>query len=161
MAATKDSGTRNPDWTVGLKLVLLPNKCAVVSDIVRVRGGPEEVEAAIRATASRDGKGVQVCLPQDPGQAGKAQVASLTKLLLGFNVHSSPETGDKATRAAPVAAQVNVGNVSLVKAAWNRAFVDELAGFPSGAKDDQVDALSRGFNRLAGGAYDSSMAWVG
>jgi predicted phage terminase large subunit-like protein len=57
-------------------------------------------------------------------------------------------SGEKATRAAPVAAQVNVGNVSMIRAGWNRKFVEELASFPNGTHDDQVDALSDAYVRL-------------
>ena len=66
-------------------------------------------------------------------------------------VRVSPETGDKATRAAPAASQVNVGNVALVRGSWNAAFVEELRDFPTGRKDDQVDAFSRAFGMLATG----------
>lgn len=145
LAATRESGTRDPDWTVGVKLHRTRAGAYVVEDVVRLRGGPDEVDAAILATAQRDGREVPISIPQDPGQAGKAQVLYLTRALTGYNVHSSPETGDKATRAAPVVAQCNVGNLSMMRAGWNAAFIDELAGFPSGTKDDQVDALSRAF----------------
>jgi phage terminase large subunit-like protein len=43
------------------------------------------------------------------------------------------------------ASQVNGGNVAIVRAPWNAAFLDELAAFPNGIKDDQVDAASRAF----------------
>lgn len=154
LAATKQVGTRDPDWTVGLKLQQTPSGGFCILDVVRERGGPDEVERAILATASRDGWGVAVGLPQDPGQAGKAQVQYLTRKLAGYTVISSPETGDKATRAAPVASQVNAGNVTMLRGAWNAAFLDELSGFPSGAKDDQVDALSRAFAMLGDGTMD-------
>jgi len=145
LAATKQTGTRDPDWTVGVKLKRLPDGRFVVLDVVRARGGPDDVERMIVNTAHQDGRGVRISLPQDPGQAGKTQVLYLTRKLTGFTVESSPETGDKATRAAPVASQVNVGNLSIVRGAWNRPFLDELGGFPSATKDDQVDALSRAF----------------
>jgi predicted phage terminase large subunit-like protein len=116
--------------------------------VVRLRGGPDEVEKAVLATASQDGRQVRVGLPQDPGQAGKAQIAYLTRKLAGYTVESSPETGDKATRASPVASQVNVGNISMLRGSWNLAFISELGDFPSGTKDDQVDALSRAFGML-------------
>jgi hypothetical protein len=48
----------------------------------------------------------------------------------------------------------------MVRAAWNRAFLEELAGFPSGAHDDQVDALARAFAELDAPSYDTSMRWV-
>jgi len=164
LAATARTGTRDPDWTAG---VLLRREHAggrlVVEDVMRLRGGPHEVEAAILAAAARDGRSVMVSLPQDPGQAGKAQVQHLTRLLSGYPVVSSPETGSKATRAAPVASQANVGNLAAVRAGWTRAFLAELADFPSGRHDDQVDALARAFDALGAGAhgYDTSMGWVG
>jgi phage terminase large subunit-like protein len=34
----------------------------------------------------------------------------------------------------------------MVRAPWNAALLDEMAAFPSGAHDDQVDALSRAFS---------------
>jgi predicted phage terminase large subunit-like protein len=147
LAATEQVGTRDPDWTVGVLMQRLDGRFTV-QDVVRLRGGPEAVEQAIVATAQRDGKGVRISLPQDPGQAGKAQVLYLTKHLIGYVVESTPETGDKATRAMPLVSQANVGNVSLVRAPWNRAYLEELRDFPGGTKDDQVDASSRAFNTL-------------
>lgn len=148
LAATEQVGTRDPDWTAGVKLARYDDGRFVVHDVTRLRGGPEAVEAAVVNTARQDGTGVPVGLPQDPGQAGKAQVLYLTRRLAGFRVESSPETGEKTTRAAPVAAQVNVGNLAIARGPWNRPFLEELAAFPSGAKDDQVDALSRAFAML-------------
>ncbi len=148
LAATRQIGTRDPDWTAGVKLQRLPSGQFVVLDVVRLRGGPDEVEAAIVNTAQQDGRTVRIGLPQDPGQAGKTQVLYLTRKLEGFTIESSPETGDKATRAAPVASQCNVGNLSIVRAPWNAALLDELGAFPGGIHDDQVDALSRAFAYL-------------
>ena len=149
IAATKQIGTRDPDWTVRVKLGRLPTGLFVVLDVFRDRGGPDDVQNWIRNVSQQDkhdnGAAVRVSLPQDPGQAGKAQALAFTRLLAGMNVETTPETGDKATRAAPVAAQVNGGNFAIVKAPWNASFLDELAAFPSGVKDDQVDALSRAF----------------
>jgi predicted phage terminase large subunit-like protein len=161
LAATGAAGTRDPDWTVGVLLLRTSDKRLVVLDVVRLRGGPEQVERAIVATAGRDdGRRVKVALPQDPGQAGKAQAAYLTRRLMGWTVVARPETGAKATRAAPVASQCNVGNLAVVRAAWNRAFLEELADFPGGAHDDQVDALARAFAELDAPSYDTTMRWV-
>jgi predicted phage terminase large subunit-like protein len=154
LAATRATGGRDPDWTVGLLLKRLPDERLVVLDVVRLRGGPDEVERAIVNTASRDGWGVRISLPQDPGQAGRAQVAYLTRQLQGFRVDASPESGDKVTRAMPVASQANAGNLTLLRAGWNRALLDELAAFPAGSHDDQVDALSRAFAQVGQQTYD-------
>ena len=85
-------------------------------------------------------------IPQDPGAAGKSVVAYLSKKLAGLRFKFSPETGDKATRAEPLAAQINVGNVKMLKAPWNEVLSHELASFPMGAHDDIIDALSRAYN---------------
>jgi predicted phage terminase large subunit-like protein len=148
LAATEKIGSRDPDYTVGLKLLLTKEGRLIVLDIVRVRGGPESVERAIVDTARSDGVHVRVGLPQDPGQAGKGQVAYLTRLLQGFTVIAVRPSGNKSTRAQPVSSQVNVGNMSMVIAAWNRQFTEELASFPAGAHDDQVDALSDAYSAL-------------
>jgi predicted phage terminase large subunit-like protein len=148
LAATSAAEAPDPDWTVGLKLGRDGAGRIYVVDLVRLRGGPHEVEEAIVHTAQSDGRAVPVGLPQDPGQAGKQQVAWLTARLAGFRVIASPETGAKLTRASPVAAQVDAGNLTLVRAPWNAAFLDELRDFPQGRKDDQVDALARAFSML-------------
>ena len=148
LAATREASGRDPDWTVGVLLTRTTDQRWIIADVVRLRGGPSDVEAAIKATAQRDGRSVRIGLPQDPGQAGVAQLAYLTRQLAGWTIEGSRETGDKATRAAPVAAQCNVGNVSMLRAGWNRVLIDELGAFPGVAHDDQVDALSRAFAML-------------
>ncbi len=75
-----------------------------------------------------------------------SQVAYLTAKLAGFDVRTSPESGDKVTRAMPFAAQVNVGNVDMVRCEGAQQYLDQLRHFPKGTFDDQVDASSRAFN---------------
>lgn len=152
LAATKDGGA----YTAGVKLGKWDSRI-VVADVTRLQGSPDEVEQVLVATASRDGKSCEIHLPQDPGQAGKAQIQYLTSKLAGYQVKSSPETGDKVTRASPFASQVNVGNVRLVRGTWNQAYIEELRVFPSGAKKDQVDASSRAF----AATVDTDVSWFG
>ncbi|NLR74220.1 phage terminase large subunit [Leeia aquatica] len=145
LAATAQGG----DWTVGAKLGALPDGRWLVGDLIRLQGGPDQVEAAIRHAAQRDGPACRIAIPQDPGQAGKAQVAYLSRQLAGFSLSASPVTGDKLTRAEPLAAQLNVGNVLLQRAPWNDALLAELRLFPNARHDDQVDALSLAFAQLS------------
>lgn len=72
----------------------------------------------------------------------------MVQLLAGWDVEFTPETGSKAVRAKALAAQVEAGNVVLLRAPWNKAFREELSMFPNGTHDDQVDAASRAFNKL-------------
>jgi predicted phage terminase large subunit-like protein len=148
LAATSEVGGHDPDWTVGVKLARDDRGRFLVLDVVRIRGTPHEVEQAIGEAARIDGAGVTIGLPQDPGQAGKHQASYLARQLAGYRIDTSRETGSKLTRAAPVASQIEAGNLAVVRANWNHAFLEELRDFPFGRKDDQVDALSRAFTVL-------------
>ena len=143
-AATLDGG----DWTVGGKLGVMPGGRWIIADIERLQGGPHEVRATVTNTAARDGQTTRIRIPQDPGQAGKAQAVNFTSMLAGHNVTALPVTGDKITRAEPFASQVNVGNVVMLKADWNDKLIEEMRMFPNGTHDDQVDALSDAFAEL-------------
>lgn len=136
------------DYTAGGKLGKLPDGRWIIGDMVREQMASDERDAAIRNTAARDGHGVKVSIPQDPGAAGKTLALHLTRMLAGYNVKTSPETGDKVTRSEPLAAQINVGNVMMLKGSWNDALINEMRMFPNGKYDDQVDALSRAFGEL-------------
>jgi predicted phage terminase large subunit-like protein len=155
LAATEGAG----DWTAGPKLGKLPDGRLIIAGMVREQYATAKRDALIRATASADGMGVVTqSFPQDPGQAGKGQVAALTAMLLGHRVHSSTESGDKALRARPLASQVNAGNVLMLRGPWNKELIDELRLFPNGANDDQVDGLSRAFQVLLEGAKSQGFA---
>lgn len=151
LAATKPTDQNpDPDWTVGVLVGKRKDGRIVIADVVRIRDTPAKVRALILATAVMDGKRVHVQFPQDPGQAGKDQFQALCLMLSGWIVGGAPETGDKITRAEPLSAQVESGNVDLVVGKWNSDFVVELEGFPTGGHDDQVDAASGGFNYVHG-----------
>lgn len=140
-AASDDDG----DYTVGLKFGVLPDGRFIIADIARFREGPEVVESNMLNTAKRDGNECRIRIPQDPGQAGKSQSRYFVNQLAGYTVIAKTVTGDKVTRAEPVASQMNVGNILMLKASWNDALIDELRNFPNGTNDDQVDALSDAF----------------
>jgi predicted phage terminase large subunit-like protein len=144
LAATKDG---DGAATAGVKLRHV-NGMFFVEDVAWKRGSPHEVEQLIVETAKRDGREVRQDLPQDPGQAGKAQAAYLAQKLAGFVAQFSPETGSKELRAEPFASQAQAGNVKLVRANWNDAFLDEIESFPAGRLKDRVDACSRAFAAL-------------
>lgn len=144
------ASTTTGDWTAGAKMGRLPDGRLVIADMVRVRVGPDERDAELLNASRRDGTECKPCIPQDPGQAGVTQIKYLTRMLAGFSVKSSPESGNKIVRAEPFAAQVNVGNVLMLRAEWNDALLAEMRLFPNGSFDDQIDALSRAFSVLIG-----------
>lgn len=135
-------------YTAGVMIGRTPAGRFIIADVVRDKLSPGGVERLIVNTAAQDGTQCRISLPQDPGQAGKAQVAYLVSKLAGYRVTASPESGDKVTRAEPLAAQAEAGNVDLLEGSWNTAFLDEAGDFPNGKFKDQVDAASRAFNEL-------------
>lgn len=155
-ASKKKAGqSAGPAYTAGVRLAEAGGTY-YIEHAVRERGSPAEVDRLIKATAVSDGQSVLISIPQDPGQAAKGQVLAFAKLLAGFNVRFSTESGDKESRALPVSAQAEVGNVKIVRTgdiardAWIEPFLDEIAMFPTGTFKDQTDALSRAFGELLG-----------
>jgi predicted phage terminase large subunit-like protein len=144
LAGTSGTKNKRAAHTVGLKMRLVDGNIYVM-DVDRRQLSPSGVEKMIKTNAQMDGHGVMQDLPQDPGQAGKAQKAAIAKLLHGYTFVFSTESGDKESRAEPLAAQQEVGNVYLVKGDWNNAFVNEGALFPNGQFKDQIDAASRAY----------------
>lgn len=149
LAAT---ATEQAAWTAGVKMGKTPDGRYIIADVRRIQGTANDVEQLLKATASQDGIEVRGSLPQDPGQAGKSQVQYLIRQLAGFSYTASPESGDKATRAEPLAAQAEAGNVMLLEGEWNQAFIEEAETFPRGKFKDQVDAASRAFAELVSGS---------
>ena len=144
LAASTESDSAN---TAGVKLRFADGR-VFVEDVVCIKGTPHEVEQLIVATAKSDGVAVVQDLPQDPGQAGKAQKSYLASKLHGYDVRFSPETGSKELRAEPFAAQAQALNVMLVRGNWNDAYLDEIEAFPAGRLRDRVDASSRAYAAL-------------
>jgi len=145
LAATAND---NAAWTAGVKIGRAPDGRFYIADSRRIQGTAADAERLIVNTASQDGQAVTGSLPQDPGQAGKAQVQYLIRQLAGYAYRASPESGDKETRALPLAAQAEAGNVLLIRGDWNRDFLAELETFPMGKFKDQVDAATRAFSDL-------------
>lgn len=135
-------------WTAGVRIGRAPDGRFYIADSRRIQGSAADAERLIVNTASQDGAEVAGSLPQDPGQAGKAQAQYLIRQLAGYAYRATPESGDKETRALPLAAQAEAGNVLIVRGQWNREFLDELETFPMGKFKDQVDAASRAFADL-------------
>jgi predicted phage terminase large subunit-like protein len=136
------------DYLCGVLINKANDGVFYIEDVFRKRVEGLAVDIAIQKIAEKDTKKVRISLPQDPGSSGKIQALALIRMLAGWMVRATPESGDKATRATPFANQCEAGNVKLVRGRWCESFCDELASFPTGEFDDQVDAASRSFNAL-------------
>lgn len=134
--------------TAGVKIGKKPDGRFIIAHCVAERLSSAGVRILIKNTASQDGKECRVSMPKDPGQAGKDQAQQLVAMLAGYNARATPESGDKVTRADPLSAQAEAGNVDVLRGAWNDEFFDEIEVFPNGKLKDIVDASSRAFNEL-------------
>ncbi len=155
-AATKKTETNDPDFTVGLRIEKDINNIIYITDMVRVQESPLGVQTIIKNTAIRDGIQVRIGIEEDPGQAGVSEADHLTRQLQGYNVKRNRVTKDKVTRASPVSAQAEAGNIKVLRGKWNDDFFRELENFPEGSHDDIVDALSGAFLMINQNSYNLS-----
>ncbi|GIV73551.1 phage terminase large subunit [Caldilinea sp.] len=139
-------------YTSGVLMARSPDGRYFVVDVVRGQWSSGRRESIIRQTAYMDRQRfghVDIWLEQEPGSGGKESAEATVRNLAGFSARAEPVTGDKESRARPLAAQAEVGNVFLLAGPWNGAYLEELAAFPHGAYKDQVDASAGAFNKLA------------
>jgi len=145
------------DFTAGVKMCLMKSGRTIILDVKRGQWGISKRNAIIKQTAQVDGTGVNVWVEQEGGSSGKESAEITIKELAGFNVKAERPTGEKTARAEPFASQMEAGNVYMVKADWNKDYLDELRLFPAGSHDDQVDGSSGGFNKLH--ARQTGVTW--
>lgn len=142
LAATADTGRNNPDWTSGCQLAQKDGRYWIV-DMAHTRATPLGVQELIRQKATSDGRRCAIWMEQEPGSSGVNTIDHYRReVLAGYEFYGDKVTGSKIERARPLSAAAEAGNVMLVKGPWNEAFLDEVCSFPSGAHDDQVDAVS-------------------
>lgn len=153
LAATEKTPTnKSPDQTAGVMIARMADNRYIVLD---ARGGcysASNVRQMIRSTGSEDVANWRcnhIGIPQDPGQAGKEQGESYVRFLAGHSVWVHTVSGSKVVRAEPFAAQVQQGNVLMLKGPWNKPYTREMESFPDGAHDDFVDASSDAFSFVA------------
>lgn len=153
------AGTENDgDYTVGVKIgeefVVDASNGEMVStgrffvlDVVRDQLGPDGVDKLIKLTAALDGQCAQR-EEKEGGASGLTVIAARLKTLAGYDYSGVPISGSKVTRSKPFRAQCEGGNVYLLRAEWNTAYIKELCGFPTAKHDDQVDGSSCAFNAV-------------
>jgi len=160
LAATSEEEGGDPAYTAGVLMGKRENGKYVIADVINVRQSAGEVRTTIKHTGSFDNakyQNVKIRLPKDPGQAGKDQAQSYIMHLAGFNVCAIAESGSKESRAEPVAAQWQAGNIDIVIGDWNEMYFDQMESFPMSKFKDMVDATSAAFNELETGIdYEES-----
>lgn len=142
-ASTEGDG----DYSVGVKIAEL-NGQFFVEDVVRGQWSPDTLAKTMLATAELDGLLCAQREEKEGGSAGITVISARTKLLNRFNYAGVPITGSKLARSRPFRGQLEAGNVFLIRAPWNKAYIDELTDFPNGKHDDQLDGTSCSYNSV-------------
>ena len=151
LAATDTDEGGDPAYTASVLLGKRKDGSYVIADATNHRYKAEKVRALVKQCAVSDKakhKRVRIRMSIDPGQAGKEQFQSYTKMLAGFSVNGVRESGTKEARAEPFAAQWQAGNVYVVAGPWTEALLGQYESFPESKFKDMVDAGSNAFNEL-------------
>jgi predicted phage terminase large subunit-like protein len=119
----------------------------IILDAIAGQWGSTAREQVIRNTAKADGKITTIWVEQEPGSGGMESAENTIRSLAGYRVKAERPSGDKVLRAEPMADQVAVGNVIILRGPWNKPYLDEMRSFPAGKKD-RIDASSGAFNKL-------------
>jgi len=145
LAATKGGG----DFTAGVKISRSKvTRKIYIRHMVREQENPAKVKALVLAAADADGHGVKIWMEQEPGSSGVNVITDFTKELAAYAFEGEKATGPIEVRASPLIANIEIGNVYMIKAEWNDDLKDEMDGFPDGDNDDQMTAIALGYNKL-------------
>jgi predicted phage terminase large subunit-like protein len=147
----KERESEDPDYTSGTLLGFRRKPGAVrqwqlyVKDVERFRLDAPQRDIRILNTTERDGPGVKVGIENSIDS--KDAFRTLQETLLGKRtVYPVKTKGDKVVRASPLEPLFESGDVFIPEGApWESYWLEELASFPSGKHDDQVDNLSAGY----------------
>lgn len=149
----KNKAGHEPAATAGVKIGRDVSGLFYILDLKYDRISPMAVERMIKNCATQDGVKCKIRLPQDPGQAGKAQVAHFAKILAGYEFKTRIMSGDKVTRAGPFSSMCEYGRVKVVKGSWNELWFNHLEEFPPEVgSPDIVDAAVEAFHELTTGS---------
>jgi predicted phage terminase large subunit-like protein len=160
-ATEKKMEKDDPDYSASCKIRKV-NGVFYIVDATAEQENPVDVEDHFKNTSRQDmayaqanGIRYHVRWEQEPGSAGKRDSQRLTRVLAGLDALGIPSRGNKITRAMALAAQAHVGNIKILRGAWNERWLSHMHNQPEWAHDDEMDAASGGFNDLT--AYGVSM----
>ncbi len=143
-SSAKELVKDDPDYTVGVKAAFRRDEgqLSIFVDHVE-RGqweGPER-DRKIQAAALSDGENVMVGV-EAFGAYKDAYLTAKNALRGRRSVVKINAPGDKVAKATPLETAFDEGKIYIKKGYWNEAFLKGIGEFPSGAHDDDVDALS-------------------
>jgi predicted phage terminase large subunit-like protein len=78
----------------------------------------------------------------EPKASGKSVVQQLKQTTSLNIIEDDPPKDDKVTRVNSASPKMESGRVFLVEGNWNESFLNQIAAFPNGLHDDEVDNLT-------------------
>lgn len=148
----KQTQKEDPDWTSGTLLTYTKIEGVWhlwIKDVSHFRGKSTERDNLVRAVSEKDGAGVGIAVENSVDS--KDAVSQLREALNGKRVVVPLNIGiDKVARAGYVEPIFDTGHVHLLRAEWNREWIEEFTAFPGGKHDDQVDNVTAGWQLLCG-----------
>lgn len=158
-AGTPDGG----NWSAGVLIGIDKNDEPWILDVQRGQWAAADRESMILQTAQLDNSGayghllgtggethVTTIIEIEGGSGGIESAEGTVKNLAGYPIQTYRPTGTKEARAYNFASHVGLRyHVHVLVRPWTRGFVEELRYFPYGRYDDQVDASSSGYTRIA------------
>lgn len=151
LAATDTDENDEAAYTAGVLMARRSNGRFLIIDVINQQLKAGDVRKLLKQTAALDNITygyVRQRLPQDPGQAGKAQAESFALMLAGYDFSIQLESGSKQTRAEPMAALWQQGFFDIMAGEWNESYLNQLESFPESKYKDMVDAGSSAFNEI-------------
>lgn len=151
LAATDEDEDNDAAYTAGVLMGRRACGRFLIMDVINQQLKAGDVRKLVLHTAMSDNAkygSVRQRLPQDPGQAGKAQAQSYVNMLAGYDVKTRLESGSKESRAEPMAAQWQNGFFDVMAGPWNEEYFNQLESFPVSKFKDMVDAGSSAFGEI-------------
>lgn len=158
-ATEKGIKKSDPDYTASCWMKVI-DKTFYILDITAVQIGPAAIDNEIQRIINQDQTLLserhgtdtptqyKVRWEQEGGASGKIMSYSFVQNLAGIDARGVSPRGDKIQRAQPLSAQAEAGNVFLLEAPWNEAFLNHMHGQPDLPHDDIMDATSGAFYDL-------------
>ncbi len=144
-ASTKDSA----DYTASAAVALSQDGTLYIRDMVRGKWEWPDAKRILMQTMQAE-PSVQHGVEEALHGLAAVQELQRERSIANITLRGIRVDKDKQSRALPWAARAEAGKVALVRGPWIPAFLDEVASFPLGQHDDQVDSISGAVQMMSG-----------
>ena len=149
-ATAKEQKGDDPDYTAGVGIRKVAGVWYVTwmqaQQVANADPLLRNLSAQHRDRCAGDGTQYRLRWEIEPAASGVKENRRLTGMMAGYDARGVRPGGDKLQRSRALAAQAEVGNVKLLRGAWNEEFLRHMHAIPDGDHDDIHDAAALAFN---------------